>query len=109
QLGTPAAVAYFLLARPQVGGRLYVLVARTRNYAWVDALAVGPSGPPPPGWPPANLPLPADDLSVGWVAAVADVPLWADPEGQLLLGMVPAWTAFKQLAAQRGQRLHAQD
>src|SRR6185503_12699337 len=71
--------------------------------------AVGPSGPPPPGWPPASLPLPADDLSVGWVAAVADVPLWADPEGLLPLGIVPAFTAFKQLEPQHGQRLRVQD
>src|SRR5215208_8068292 len=62
QLGTAARWDYFLIAKPQLGDRLYVVVARTKNYAWLDALAVGPSGPPPPGWPPPNLPPPPDDL-----------------------------------------------
>src|SRR5438270_9066088 len=48
--GTAARWDYLLMTRPAVGGRLYVLVARSKNYAWVDALAVGPSGPPPLGW-----------------------------------------------------------
>src|SRR5438128_1746212 len=55
-LGTAARWDYFAIAHPQMGGRILVLVARSNNYAWVDALAVGPSGPPPPGWPPADLP-----------------------------------------------------
>src|SRR6266536_762871 len=53
-LGTAARWDYFLITRPQVGGRLYVLVARSRNYAWLDANAVGPSGPPPAGHRPAG-------------------------------------------------------
>jgi hypothetical protein len=109
QLGAAARWDYFLLAKPQTGSRLYVLVARTRNYAWIDALAVGPSGPPPPGWPPATLPPPPDDLSVGWVATVADSALWADPDGTLLLGLAPPYTTFKQLDPQDGPRLHVQD
>ncbi len=108
-LGTAARWDYFAIARPQVGGRILVLVARSRNYAWVDALAVGPSGAPPPGWPPADLPPPPDDLAIGWLAAVADAPLWADADGSLMLGMVPAWTVFKQTDIQRGPRLHVQD
>src|SRR5436305_1598163 len=44
QLGVAAQGDYFQLARPQSGPRLYVLVARTKNYAWLDALSVGPSG-----------------------------------------------------------------
>jgi hypothetical protein len=108
-LGTAALWDYFAIARPQAGGRILVLVARSRNYAWVDALAVGPSGPPPPGWPPTDLPPPPDDLAIGWVAAVADAPLWADPDRSLLLGMVPAWTTFKQMEVQRGSLLRVQD
>ena len=92
-----------------MGDRLFVWVARTKDYAFVDALSVGPSGPPPPGWPPADLPPPPEDLSVGWVATVADVPLWADPDATLPLGLAPAYTAFKQLEPQLGPRLHVQD
>ncbi len=109
QFGAAARWDYFLIARPQVGQRLYVLVARSNNYAWVDALSVGPSGPPPPGWPPADLAPVPDDLSVGWVATTADAPLWSDRDGTLLLGLAPAFTPFKQLDPQDGPRLHLQD
>ena len=46
QLGTAARWDYFLIADPQMGGRLYVFVSATQDYAWVDALvgrAVGPA------------------------------------------------------------------
>jgi hypothetical protein len=46
---------------------------------------------------------------MGWVATAADSPLWADPDGTLLLGIAPAYTAFKQLDPQSGPRLHVQD
>lgn len=109
QFGNAARWDYFLIVRPQVGQRLPVLVARSGNYAWVDALSVGPSGPPPAGWPPADLPPPPDDLSFGWVATVADVPLWADPDSTLYLGLVPAYTPLKQVEAQTSSLLHVQD
>ncbi|MGI9146355.1 MAG: L,D-transpeptidase [Chloroflexota bacterium] len=109
QFGTAARWDYFLLVQPQTGPRLYVLVARSKNYAWVDVLSVGPSGQPPPGWPPAGQVAPPEDLSVGWVATVADAALWSDRGGTLLLGLAPAATAFKQLEPQDGPRLHVQD
>jgi lipoprotein-anchoring transpeptidase ErfK/SrfK len=109
QFGAAARWDYFMIARPQAGQRLYVLVARTQNYAWVDALSVGPSGPPPAGWPPADQAAVPDDLSIGWVATVADVPVWADADANLFLGLAPAYTAFKQLDVQAGSRLHVQD
>jgi hypothetical protein len=109
QLGTAARWDYLLIATPQTGPRLEVLVARSKNYAWVDALSVGPSGPPPPGWPSADLPAPPEDLSVGWVATFDNTAVWADPDGSLLLGLAPAYTAFKQLDPQDGPRLHVQD
>ena len=43
QFGVAARCDYFMIVRPQAGQRLQVLVARTSNYAWVDALSVGPS------------------------------------------------------------------
>ncbi|MBV9322696.1 MAG: L,D-transpeptidase [Chloroflexi bacterium] len=109
QLGTAARWDYLLIAQPQNGQRLYVLVARTNDYAWVDALSVGPSGPPPPGWPPAEQAAPTTDLSVGWVATATDAPLWADATASLLLGLAPAYTVFKQVEPQSGSRLHVQD
>jgi hypothetical protein len=36
----------FLVVKPQTGSRLYVLNPRTNNYGYIDAEAVGPSGPP---------------------------------------------------------------
>src|SRR5207302_8250079 len=54
QLGAAARWDYFLILNPQAGSRLQVQVARTKNFAWIDALLVGPSGPPPPDWPPAS-------------------------------------------------------
>ncbi|HEX8968317.1 MAG TPA: L,D-transpeptidase [Chloroflexota bacterium] len=109
QFGVAARWDYLLIARPQSGDRLFVLVARTGNYAWVDALSVGPSGPPPPGWPPSDLAPPPADLSVGWVATAVDTPLWLDADASLLLGLAPAYTAFKQLESQAGPRIHVQD
>jgi len=37
---------YFLVMEPQQGPRLHVLNPRTKNYAFIDAQSVGPSGPP---------------------------------------------------------------
>jgi len=108
-LGTAARWDYFLIAQPQTGPRLYVFVPRTNDYTWVDALAVGPSGPPPAGWPPPNEPPPPTDLSIGWIATATDTPLWADASAGVFLGTVPAYTAFKQLETQSGARLHVQD
>ena len=109
QFGPAARWDYLQLTRSQGDGRLQVLVARTKNYAWVDALAVGPSGPPPAGWPGPDVPPPPQDLSVGWVAALGDAPLWADPDGTLLLGVVPPFTTLKQVEPHFGARLLVQD
>jgi hypothetical protein len=47
---------YFQVITPQAGARLHVLVARTNDYAFIDASTVGPSGPPPVGWPTSATP-----------------------------------------------------
>jgi hypothetical protein len=44
--GTQPQFSSFLVVAPQTGARLYVFVPTTRNYAYIDAKAVGPSGPP---------------------------------------------------------------
>jgi LPXTG-site transpeptidase (sortase) family protein len=50
--GTAEQWRYFRIEAGPQNGRLYVYVPHTRNYAYVEADAVGPSGPPPP--PPTN-------------------------------------------------------
>jgi lipoprotein-anchoring transpeptidase ErfK/SrfK len=108
QIGTAARWDYFQILG-QSGSRLHVTVARDGSTAYVDALSVGPSGPPPAGWPPPDQAPPPNDLSIGWLALTTDSPLWADPDGKLLLGMAPAYSIFKQLDPQSGPRLHVQD
>jgi len=44
--GTRPQWSYFLVVTPVAGKRLYAFDPLTRNYAWVDADVVGPSGPP---------------------------------------------------------------
>ncbi|MER3404329.1 MAG: hypothetical protein C4289_03460, partial [Chloroflexota bacterium] len=38
--------AHYLVMEPQNGPRLHVLNPETKNYAYIDATAVGPAGPP---------------------------------------------------------------
>ncbi len=38
----------FTVVAPQVGTRIFVYNPVTNNYGWIDALGVGPSGPPAP-------------------------------------------------------------
>jgi hypothetical protein len=42
--------SYLQVVAPQSSPRLYVWVPWTKNYAYVDANSVGPSGPPPADW-----------------------------------------------------------
>lgn len=44
--GDQAQFSSFLVVTPQAGSRLYVFNPRSGNYGYVDAAAVGPSGPP---------------------------------------------------------------
>ncbi len=109
QLGTAARWDYFQPVRPQDASRLNVVVARTGGLAWVDALSVGPSGPPPAGWPPPDSAPPPLDLSLGWLATIADSTLWSNGVGKLPLGVVPAWTPLKQMDPQEGGRIRVED
>ena len=52
--GTAPQWDYFEVFSSAANGRVYVLSARTSNFAFIDGSTVGPSGPPPVGWP-ANL------------------------------------------------------
>lgn len=44
--GVQPQFSSFLVVRAQTGPRLYVYNPRTKDYAYIDAAAVGPSGPP---------------------------------------------------------------
>lgn len=105
---------YFQVIAAHPQGRLHVHVARTKNFAFVDASAVGPSGPPPVGWPgtsptssavaadltppatglPAIAPLPGFTIS-------ADRALW--PGLQVLHNIRHTWTL--QALSSTGTRL----
>jgi hypothetical protein len=45
--GTLPAASYLQVVEPQIGSSLLVLDPDSGNYSYVDAAAVGPSGPPP--------------------------------------------------------------
>ena len=104
QLGSGMAGDYYQVTGPAQGSRVPVIVARTSGPAWVERAALQPSDPPPAGWPPPPPPPP-----LGWVATLADVPLWADAAATLPLGVAPAGLVLKQLEVQQGARLHVQD
>jgi hypothetical protein len=62
--GTAPQWDYFQVVQPAPPTRVHVLVVRTKNYAFVDAANVGPSGQPPVGWPatPSTAGAPASTL-----------------------------------------------
>lgn len=107
--------SYFQVVRPQQGLRLYVLVAASGNYAWIDAPAVGPSGPPPaPGSEPASddpdalplIPLPQPEYRPTWVATHLATDLWSGPESTARReGQAAPGEYFLVLEPQRGPRL----
>ena len=103
--GTAPQWDYFQVVSRQPNGRLYVLVLRTQNFAFIDARAVGPSGPPPTGWPnsPSRQPLanvaPLTEPAAPTQALVGPIPgynLLADgvfwPALQILDGLHHSWT-----------------
>jgi hypothetical protein len=56
--GTAPAWDYFQVVSHQPNGRLYVQVLRNQNFAFIESGHVGPSGPPPVGWPGVSAPRP---------------------------------------------------
>ncbi|HVC34181.1 MAG TPA: L,D-transpeptidase family protein [Chloroflexota bacterium] len=70
--------SYLDVVAPQRGARLFVYVPWTKNVAYVDAAAVGPSGPPPPGWMPVFV-TPAPAAPVPTTASQPSPPPSTDP------------------------------
>jgi hypothetical protein len=58
QLDGKGQFSYLQVIEPQIGSRLFVLDPITQNYAYVNAVDVGPSGPPPPQPSPTAEPAP---------------------------------------------------
>jgi hypothetical protein len=80
-----------LAAYPQ--GRLHVLAARTKNFAFVDSGAVGPSGPPPADWPTS----PLASSSLANPAPVPGAPAIAPLPGYAILAERALWPALQVL------------
>jgi lipoprotein-anchoring transpeptidase ErfK/SrfK len=64
--------SYLLVVAPQAGPRLSVFVPWTKNYAYVDARSVGPSGAPPAEWLAVIAPDPAKSVAsaAAWLGRV---------------------------------------
>ncbi len=108
-LGVAARGDYLQVAAPRQQTRVYVFVARTRNYAWADVDGLQPSGPAPLGWPFPATPQPPDPSQV-WVAVQDDTSMWLDPaDNSALLGIVPAATLLHLVEDLAGPRLHVAD
>src|SRR5262245_30234943 len=70
---------YLRLTGSQVGLRLPVVEVRSGAQGWVDAVAVGPSGPPASSAPPRPVAPPAPRFATFWVAPFAPAALLAEP------------------------------
>jgi hypothetical protein len=113
------AWSYFKVIGPQDGARIPVEHPLTGERVYIDAEAVGPSGPPPAGWaftpapPPATLPFLIPVLGATespWVSNFVPARLWttAGMSG-VLLGEVDPGNYFRLLEPQRGSRLRVED
>ncbi len=101
--------SYFLMVVPQQGPRLYVWNPTTRNYAYIDAAAVGPSGAPPAPMPTPRVkigpPLPSGHEE-WWVANFVETTLWSGPGSDASpLWQVPQFRKFMVVEPQNGNRL----
>ncbi len=116
--GTVPKGRSFLVVTTQNGPRLYVLDPGSNNYAYIDAAAVVPSGPPgtasgraAPSSASASVPRVAPKLPAGyrawWVANWVETELWKGPDSEApSLGTVPQFRKFMVVEPQHGNRLH---
>ncbi len=101
---------YFMVVSPQVGKRLYVFNPLTKNYAYIDAVAVGPCGAPPAsygsGTQDAGSGVMAGSFSPWWVQNYQEAQLWSGPDAKAVsFGRVAQWSRFQVVAPQQGPRL----
>lgn len=99
--GTVRQWSFFQVVAPQgASKRLYVRNPSTNDYGYIDASAVGPSGP-----------LPADrpDLKTvvrpNWVQNYQETDLWSGMDGQAVsFGKVSQWSFLRVASMQEGAR-----
>ncbi len=82
--GKVRAFSYFRLHSAQVGGRFYVYNPLTQNFAYLDARALGPSGPPPADYlarprvlERLNVPARAVGTASVWREPIEDDEVWS--------------------------------
>ena len=101
--------SYLLVAAPQTAPRLLVYVPWTKNYAFVDARSVGPSGPPTKDWLDAIAAVPdqAAQDRVNWIGRAADgFAERASPSAQAAISKtVPVGTVVGVIAWVMGDEL----
>ena len=78
EFGKERKFSYFRVHGPQEAGRIYVYNPRTDNFAWVDALAVGPSTAPPESYLAIIRPKVLETLDVP-ARAIGRASLWQEP------------------------------
>jgi hypothetical protein len=126
--------SYFKQLGDQDGPRFPVEHPTTRKKVYVDAIVVGPSGPPPAGWafgspapatamtpapaspaapaPPDAAGKPAAPTQIGdgtWLTFSDAAMLWTTLSGGLPLGTVDGTSFFQALSAPKGGRLQVKD
>ncbi len=119
--GTVSQWSYFQVVLPQEGSRLYVYNPVSRNYAFIDAGAVGPSGALPSALSrPASVvsagealrkaPTPGGDFQPWWVANFKETELWAGAgKDARSLGKVRQFRRFMVMEPQKGDWLRVWD
>lgn len=117
--GRVAQWSYFLVVAPQgKETRLYVMNPKTRNYAYIDARAVGPSGPPPREAGGAGSAAPVSQartqagestssFAAWWGETQVAAELWSGADGGAVsFGRVGRGSALLVVAPQRGARYY---
>jgi hypothetical protein len=130
--------SFFRVLGPQEEQRIPVEHPLTRQKVWIDAVLVGPSGPPPTTWAyqpvgseqpsggqPAASPSaaqaarptatpqagPASTTAAasGWLAPFKPTRLWSAPNAGVLLGTADPGVFFQKLEPQQGDRIKVKD
>ena len=103
----------FQVALPQKGPRLYVWDPATENYAYINALDVGPASPPTAeelALLRIGPPVPAPASKQPWVSVHRETGLWSGPAaGDLRFGLAPTGTPLQIALPQDGPRLYVWD
>lgn len=98
---------YLQVTGPQTGGRIPVTVAPSDQQGFVDAGAVGPSGPPPPDYTPPSVQPPFRPF---WVETTQATALYSGPgDPSATFGVLAQWSPLLVLAPQQGPRFYVRN